>query len=119
MGNEILFKWSWLMTKMAATSIYGKNHYEIFSITRRPITLILVAGSSLTDVTGGDCVVVLQVRHIYPSLVLVQPRKTHPCLTVRLSTGRKESNHTNKSLRQVCSIGDVSPAKFVQMVILN
>ena len=36
------------------------------------------------------------VRHMYPSLVLVQPRKTHPCLTERLLMGRKESNQTNK-----------------------
>ena len=34
------------------------------------------------------------VRHIYPSLVLVQPRKTRPCLTERLLMGRKESNQT-------------------------
>ena len=31
-------------------------------------------------------------RHIYSSLVLVQPRKTRPCLTERLLMGRKESN---------------------------
>ena len=35
-------------------------------------------------------------RHIYPSLVLVQSRKTRPCLTERLLMGRKESNQTNK-----------------------
>ena len=35
-------------------------------------------------------------KDIYPSLVLVQPRKTHPCLTERLLMGRKESNQTNK-----------------------
>ena len=35
-------------------------------------------------------------RHIYPSLVLVQPRKTRPCLTERLLMGCKESNQTNK-----------------------
>ena len=35
-------------------------------------------------------------RHIYPSLVLVQPRKTKPCLTERLLIGCKESNQTNK-----------------------
>ena len=35
-------------------------------------------------------------RHIYPSLVLVQPRKARPCLTERLLMGRKESNLTNK-----------------------
>ena len=37
-------------------------------------------------------------RHIYPSLVLVQPRKTRPCLTERLLMGRKESNQTNKNI---------------------
>ena len=40
------------------------------------------------------CVVVLE-QDTYPSLVLVQPRKTHPCLTERLLMGRKESNQTN------------------------
>ena len=34
----------------------------------------------------------------YPSLVLVQPRKTRPCLTERLLMGRKGSNQTNKLL---------------------
>ena len=36
-------------------------------------------------------------RHCYPSIVLVQPRKTHPCLTERVLMGRKESNQTNKT----------------------
>ena len=36
-------------------------------------------------------------RYIYPSLVLVQPRKTRPCLTERLLMGRKESNQANKT----------------------
>ena len=36
----------------------------------------------------------LWARHIYPSLVLVQPKKTRPCLTERLLMGRKESNQT-------------------------
>ena len=35
-------------------------------------------------------------RHIYPSLVLVQPRKTRPCLIERLLMGRKESDKPNK-----------------------
>ena len=35
-------------------------------------------------------------RHIYPSLELVQPRKTHPYITERLLMGRKESNQANK-----------------------
>ena len=33
----------------------------------------------------------------YPSLVLVQPRKTHPYITERLLMRRKQSNQTNKS----------------------
>ena len=35
-------------------------------------------------------------RHIYPILVLVQPRKTRPCFIERVLMGRKESNQTNK-----------------------
>ena len=53
-------------------------------------------GWSLTGVTGCGP----SARHIYPSLVLVQPRKTRPCLTESLLMGRKESNQTNK---QNCS----------------
>ena len=34
-------------------------------------------------------------RHIYPSLVLVEPRKTRPCLAERLLMRLKESNQTN------------------------
>ena len=37
-----------------------------------------------------------RARHIYPSLVLVKPRITRPCLTERLLMGRKELNQTNK-----------------------
>ena len=36
-------------------------------------------------------------RNIYPSLVLVQPRKTRPFITERSLMGRKESNQTNKT----------------------
>ena len=47
------------------------------------------------------CVVSLS-KNINPSLVLVQPRKTHPFITERLFMGRKESNQTklNKILPQ-------------------
>ena len=55
------------------------------------------AGSSLTGVTAlCPC-----TRHIYPSLVLVQPRKTRPYMTERLFIGRKESNQTNKLQNEV------------------
>ena len=40
------------------------------------------------------CVVSLS-KNINPSLVLVQPRKTHPFKTERLLMGCKESNQTN------------------------
>ena len=42
----------------------------------------------------------LQAKH-YPSLVLVQPRKTRPCLSERLLMGRKESNQTKQKTKQV------------------
>ena len=40
------------------------------------------------------CVVSLR-KNIYPSVVLVQPRKTRPFITERLLMGRKESNKHN------------------------
>ena len=47
------------------------------------------------------CVVSLS-KNINPSLVLVQPRKTHPFITERLLMERKESNQTktNKTLNK-------------------
>ena len=52
------------------------------------------AGSSLTSATA----LCPWARHINPSLVLVQPRKTHPYITERLLMGRKESNQPTKPL---------------------
>ena len=46
------------------------------------------AGSSLTGVTALWSL----SKTIYPSLVLVQPRKNRLCLTERLLMGRTESN---------------------------
>ena len=51
------------------------------------------AGSSLTGIVVQD-----------PSLVLVQPRRTRPCLTERLLMGCNESNQTNKSLKSDYSL---------------
>ena len=45
-----------------------------------------------------------RARHIYPSLVLVQPRKTCPCLNERLLMGRKESNQTKLHWSKIVSI---------------
>ena len=51
------------------------------------------AGSSLTGVTALWSL----SKNINPSLVLVQPRKTRPCLIERLLMGRKESNQTKQT----------------------
>ena len=37
---------------------------------------------------------------MYPSLVLVQPRKTRSCLTERSLMGRKESNQIKQTNKQ-------------------
>ena len=46
-------------------------------------------------IQNGESINVWDTGQSYPSLVLVQPRKTRPCLTERLLMGRKESNQTN------------------------
>ena len=69
------------------------------------------AGWSLTGVT-----VLSLSMNINPSLVRVQPRKTHPFITERLLMGRKESNQTNKtniSYGNVLVIGLASPRSWV------
>ena len=57
-----------------------------------------VAGSSLTSVTA----LCPWARHINPSLVLVQPRKTRPYITERLLMGRKESNQIKSTGTKRC-----------------
>ena len=46
------------------------------------------------------CVVVLE-QDIYPSLVLVQPRKDRPYVTERLLMGRKESKKKKKKKKNI------------------
>ena len=58
-------------------------------------------GLSLTGVTR----LCPSARHVNPSLVLVQPRKTSPYITERLLMGRKESNQTNKQDRLTLNAG--------------
>ena len=48
-------------------------------------------------------------KNIYPSLVLVQPRKTRPFITERLLMGRKESNQTNKQTDHIFMEADNGP----------
>ena len=65
------------------------------------------AGSSLTSVTALWSL----SKQIYPSLVLVQPRKTRPCLTERLLMGRKVSKQTNKHVH-IEKMGNLSKSKI-------
>ena len=55
-------------------------------------------------------------KNINPSLVLVQPTKTHPFITERLLMGRKESNQTNKQTPTV-HIFDVFPIIIAVYII--
>ena len=41
---------------------------------------------------------IVSLRHIYPSLVLVQLKKTRSFITERLLMGRKESNQTKQTM---------------------
>ena len=64
------------------------------------------AGSSLTGVRYG-----LWAIHIYPSLVLVQHRKTRPYINERSLMGRKESNQANKKT-SISSISNAYDSSF-------
>ena len=64
------------------------------------VIFVAMLGSAVAQSRGSrfehqrhHCVVSLS-KNINPSLVLVQPRKTHPFITERLLIGRKESNQT-------------------------
>ena len=48
-------------------------------------------------------------RHVYPSLVLVQPRKTRPCSTERLLMGHKESNQSVNKQNSMYSVFRIRP----------
>ena len=70
-------------------------------ICRWHVKVVFISGGATYLVFGQllhgrrHCVVSLS-KNINPGLVLVQPRKTRPFITERLSMGRKESNQTNK-----------------------
>ena len=68
------------------------------------------AGSSLTGVTA----LCPWTRHIDPRLVLVQPRKTRPYITVRLLMGFKESNQT----KRICNSCNLIPIPAVLKLTL-
>ena len=58
-------------------------------------------------------------RHIDPSLVLVQPKKTRPYKTERLLMGCKKSNQTNKSIKDAITICyGKNSTKFILLIKL-
>ena len=60
------------------------------------------------------CVVSLS-RNINPSLVLVQPRKTHPFTTERLLLGHKDSNQT----KQTNNVVGAQKNRLIETVFLS
>ena len=85
-GHFTLSHLSWGSLKKRFTSI---SSWERECFTRDRVA----AGSSPT----GDIALCPKARRIYPSLVLIQPRKTRPYITERLLMGRNESNQTSTS----------------------
>ena len=65
-----------------------------------PLPCWTCAGLSLT----GIAALCPWARHINTSLVLVQPRKTHPYITERLLMGHKESNRTKMLIRHIYAL---------------
>ena len=76
------------------TQLYNGHHRERSGLVIERLNRDRgAAGSSLAGVTA----LCPRARHINPSLVLVQPRKTLFYITARVLMGRKESNQTNKN----------------------
>ena len=59
-------------------------------------------GSSLTGVTA-----LWSLSKSHPSLVLIQPRNTHPYITERLLMGRTESNQTMHQLLRIYILSEI------------
>ena len=77
-------------------------------------------GNYLQQTTSADdifrCIFFLGALRVnYPSLVLVQSKKTRPCLTERLLMGRKESNQTKqtKTLRVMKDMPKENETEFI------
>ena len=88
-----------LMDSCYASLFIGKLEIGIFGSCYKNVFLnhwskfkLRAGGSSLTGIT----VLWFLSKTIYPSLVLVQPRKTRPYISEILLMGHKESNQTYK-----------------------
>ena len=61
---------------------------------------------------------IIHIRHIKPSLVLAQPRKTHPFITEILLVGPNELNQTNKQITHISKSANFSRC-WLTLFILN
>ena len=92
-----IFKWPFKtgFTVFYSTS-YGKETVDTMEETAGASgTTDLEKESQGNNYKAASLRCVLKQEH-YPSFLLVQPRKTRPCITERLLMGRKESSQTNK-----------------------
>ena len=88
---------SWCST---GSTLFASNHVQ--TLNKEPSGSMVecltqdwgAVGSSFTSIT----VLCPWARHINPSLVLVQPRKTHPYITERLLMGLKNQIKQNSRL---------------------
>ena len=94
---------------MARLQTVKQNLYVSYTMSLNPYkpSILFVCRGGGGGGGGGQCLsdrvlkphwrqcVVSLSKTINPSLLLVQPRKTCPFITVRLLLGRKESNQTN------------------------
>ena len=51
--------------------------------------------------------ILVSVTAMYPSLVVVQPRKIHPCLTERVLMGHKESNQSYSNVERLHAFQEI------------
>ena len=77
------------LSNILQTTVSFSSSYNINQIRRSSVQIIIINYG----------------RHIYPSLVLVQTRKTRPCFTERLLMGRKKSNQTKTAPIGACWLG--------------
>ena len=107
LSTQNLWK-GWSNSKRFSLSQVHLNENEEFSgPARRPrwkrsgsVIECLTRDLLVLSLTGVTALWSLSKTHLSYSLVLVQPKKTRPCLTERLLMGHKESNQTNKKQGQ-------------------
>ena len=84
-----------VVTLIKSVLFYRKNPLHFHFISDDMAKLILETLFNTWNLNGGN------FPSFYPSLVLVQPRQTRPCLTERSLMGHKESNQINKTNKKL------------------